>query len=84
MIFDNDNDEHRAQLIARLNQGNIPAYELNSGGWTMHVAATVIDTTADPPIIEVENQDLWQNSRVLRQMLNNIWRYLMAVYQRLI
>jgi hypothetical protein len=58
MIFDNDNDEHRAQLIERLNQVNIPAYELNSGGWTMHVAAAVVDTTADPPVIEVENQEL--------------------------
>jgi hypothetical protein len=58
MIFDNDNDEHRAQLIERLNQVNIPAYELNSGGWTMHVAATVVDTTVDPPVIEVENQEL--------------------------
>lgn len=56
-MFDNDDPQHRQQLISLLQEKGINAFELNSGGWTMHVAVALIDSYSEPPVIEAQDPD---------------------------
>ena len=57
-MFDNDNKQHRKELINLLVQNGIFASELNSGGGIMHVVVPLISTYSDPPIIETLDANL--------------------------
>lgn len=57
-MYDNDIPESRNELIEALNANGLPAYELDSGGGTMHVVVPIIDTTLQPPDANVTDPSI--------------------------
>jgi hypothetical protein len=49
-LFENDDPSHRSDLIAALAERGLDAWELNSGGGTMHVIVTLCDYSVAPQI----------------------------------
>lgn len=49
-MFENDDRAQRKRLIKALVKDGLDAWELNSGGDTMHVIVTLFDFTVDPPV----------------------------------
>lgn len=57
-MFENDDPTQRANLITALMERGLDAWELNSGGGTMHVIVTLLDYTVDPPINAAQDEVL--------------------------
>lgn len=47
-MFENDDPKQRKQLIKALKKNGLDAWELNSGGGTMHVIVTLFDFSVNP------------------------------------
>ncbi len=61
-MFENDDPLQRESLINALTEKGLDAWELNSGGGTMHVIVTLLDYSVDPPVIKA--QDLALQSEI--------------------
>ena len=57
-MLDNDDPVQRANLIKVLATNDLDTWEFNSGGGTMHVVVTMLDTSVEPPIISAQDPDL--------------------------
>lgn len=57
-MFENDDSTQRAELIQALQAVGLDAWELNSGGGTMHVIVTLLDCTVEPPVIAANDARL--------------------------
>lgn len=57
-MFENDDPQQREELIGALTRNGMDAWELNSGGGTMHVIVTLLDYSVDPPVNTAENPAL--------------------------
>ena len=57
-MFENDDPAQRAELLQALHAVGLDAWELNSGGGTMHVIVTLLDCTVAPPVIAANDPRL--------------------------
>lgn len=57
-MFENDDPTQRENLIKALTSLGMDAWELNSGGGTMHVIVTLFDYTVYPPVNAARNPTL--------------------------
>lgn len=57
-MFENDDPVQRKSLIAALTKEGMDAWELNSGGGTMHVIVSLLDYTVDPSINTAQDEGL--------------------------
>jgi len=57
-MFENDDPTQRQSLVDALSRNGLDAWELNSGGGTMHVIVTLLDYTVDPPINAAQDRIL--------------------------
>jgi hypothetical protein len=75
-VFENDDPVQREMLISALTEKGLDAWDLNSGGGTMHVIATLLDYTVDPPINTAQDQAL----RSELQKAAESWSYSANLY----
>jgi hypothetical protein len=75
-MFENDDPRQRGDLIAALTEKGMNAWELNSGGGTMHVIVTLLDYTVDPPINTAQDQAL----RSELQVAVEAWPFAASLY----
>lgn len=57
-MFENDDPIQREMLINALTEKGLDAWELNSGGGTMHVIVTLLDYSVDPAVNTAQNPAL--------------------------